>query len=140
MIEETSPKSVSDSTKAKTRPVVLVFHDSGQDLKYLKALGIDVFKTQDIIDIADTRDMCQYIDRTRNPTKLATVLSGLGLQYRYLHNAGNDAVYTLQVMIGLAIKKRQISLHGEEPPKGNTLEGEGNTGHSNANLPNNEAS
>lgn len=94
----------------KKRPIVLVFHDSSQDVKYLKALGFDIYKTENIVEFADTRDMCQYIKRAQNSTKLATILESLDLRYRFLHNAGNDAVYTMQAMIGLTIKKRQASL------------------------------
>jgi hypothetical protein len=74
-------------------------------LKYLKALKLDVAKIDNLAGIADTRDMHQYIYRAQNPTKLATILNTLGLEYRNLHNAGNDAVYTMQAMIGLTSEK-----------------------------------
>lgn len=89
----------------RKRPLILLFHDSSQDLKYLKALKLDVAKIDNLVEIADTRDMHQYISRAQNPTKLATILSSLGLEYRNLHNAGNDAVYTMQAMIGLTSEK-----------------------------------
>ena len=43
---------------------------------------------------------------------MGNVLAYLGISYRYLHNAGNDAVYTLQAMVALAVKKRVMSLEG----------------------------
>ena len=51
--------------------------------------------------------MWKYVKRETNPAKLAVVLQELGLIGWNLHNAGNDAVYTLQAMIGLAIKRCQ---------------------------------
>ncbi|KAL1873455.1 hypothetical protein VTK73DRAFT_953 [Phialemonium thermophilum] len=106
--------SVGDHQSHKTRrPVVLVFHDPSQDLKYLKTLGFNVYNSMDIVETVDTRTMHQYLNRAKNPAGLGTVLSSLGLSYRYLHNAGNDACYTLRAMIGLAIKK-QRSGHRKE--------------------------
>ena len=106
----TESKTDTGQTVVEKRPIVLVFHDSSQDVKYLKALGVNIFQTENILEVADTRDMSQYIARDRNPAKLAAILNGLGLPYRYLHNAGNDAVYTMQAMVGIAIHKRQSSL------------------------------
>ncbi|KAK3333439.1 hypothetical protein B0T19DRAFT_126065 [Cercophora scortea] len=94
----------------KKRPVVLVFHDQGQDIKYLNTLGYDIMKAENVLEIVDTREMHQYIVRADNPTSLCSILVLLGIPYRYLHNAGNDAVYTMQAMIGLAIKRRLSGL------------------------------
>lgn len=38
-----------------------------------------------------------------NPRNLGSILADLDISASYLHNAGNDAVYTLQAMIGIAI-------------------------------------
>jgi DNA polymerase III epsilon subunit-like protein len=99
------------------RPAVLVFHDSSQDIKYLKKLDYNVYTTGDLLEILDTRDMAQFVSRTTQPTKLASILDFLQLPYRNLHNAGNDAVYTMQAMIGLAIKRRQQSLEDARTKK-----------------------
>jgi hypothetical protein len=55
-------------------------------------------------EFADTADMHRYLRRLDSPRNLACVLSELGLIGWNLHNAGNDAVYTLQAMIGIAIE------------------------------------
>lgn len=48
--------------------------------------------------------MWRYIKKENNPRNLASVLQELGIVGWNLHNAGNDAVYTLQAMIGITIK------------------------------------
>jgi hypothetical protein len=89
---------------------VLVFHDSSQDLEYLKKLGFNVWGYMHIIEIADTRYMYQYVKRSQDATALRSVLAQLDIPFRYLHNAGNDAVYTLRSMISLSVKKRLDSI------------------------------
>lgn len=101
-----------------TRPIVLVFHDASQDLEYLKLVGYDISHAENVIEMVDTREMHQHLRRQQNPSSLETVLGDLGLQCHDLHNAGNDAVYTLQAMIGIAIRKRIESLKEPATRKG----------------------
>ncbi len=48
--------------------------------------------------------MWRYLKRESNPRSLGSILAELGIIGWNLHNAGNDAVYTLQAMIAIAIK------------------------------------
>ncbi|AEO57615.1 hypothetical protein MYCTH_101870 [Thermothelomyces thermophilus ATCC 42464] len=98
-----------DGTK-KPRPVVLVFHESSSDIKYLKSVSYYVEAARNVIEVIDTRTMHQHLVRSNDSASLANVLGHLGIPCQYLHNAGNDAVYTLQAMIGLAAKKLEASL------------------------------
>lgn len=90
--------------------MVLVFHESSSDIRYLKCLSYYVEAARNVIDVADTREMHQYLVRSNDSASLASVLTYLDFEYRNLHNAGNDAVYTLRAMIGLAVKKMEMSL------------------------------
>ncbi|KAK4165304.1 good for full DBP5 activity protein 2 [Cladorrhinum sp. PSN259] len=92
------------------RPVVLVFHDSSADIKYLEKCGYNVYAADNVIDMMDTKDMHQYTLRTNNPGSLEKALGYLGIPCKNLHNAGNDAAYTLRAMLGLAVMKRIKSL------------------------------
>lgn len=105
------------------RPVVLVFHEAAADIKFLRLLAYHVESAQNVIEVADTREMHQYLVRSNDSASLATVLAQLGIPYRHLHNAGNDAVYTLQAMIGLAVKKRLVSLENAEKKQKKENEG-----------------
>jgi hypothetical protein len=48
--------------------------------------------------------MWRYLKRETNIEKLGSILAELGIIGWHLHNAGNDATYTLQAMIRIAIK------------------------------------
>lgn len=106
----TSPGDQENKHRLEKRPMVLVFHDSAADLAYLERLRYDVSKIKNLLEIVDTRDMYQHAVKAMNPASLERVLADLQIPSRYLHNAGNDAVYTLQAMIGLAIQQRKKSL------------------------------
>lgn len=92
------------------RNIVLVFHDAAADIKFLDAEGYDILSEENVIDVLDTKEMDQYVTRSQNPHSLEAVLRSLDISYRYLHNAGNDAMYTMRAMVSLALKQRQISV------------------------------
>ncbi|EAQ89170.1 hypothetical protein CHGG_05789 [Chaetomium globosum CBS 148.51] len=96
------------------RSVVLVFHESSSDIKYLRYLSYYVEGARNVIDVADTREMHQFLVRSNDSASLASVLSYLDISPRFLHNAGNDAVYTLQAMVGLAVKKMGMSIEARK--------------------------
>ncbi|KAL2164596.1 hypothetical protein VTH06DRAFT_3813 [Thermothelomyces fergusii] len=108
----------ADGTK-RPRPVILVFHESSSDIKYLKFVSYHVEAARNVIDVIDTRTMHQHLVRSNDSASLASVLFHLGIPSQFLHNAGNDAVYTLQAMVGLAAKKLKASLERRRSePKG----------------------
>lgn len=48
--------------------------------------------------------MWRALKREVNPRSLSAILAEIGIAAWNLHNAGNDAVYTLQAMLGIACK------------------------------------
>ncbi|PVH86847.1 hypothetical protein DL98DRAFT_567142 [Cadophora sp. DSE1049] len=97
------------------RNIILVGHDVGADIQYLQSIGYDVLNLSNLLEQADTAIMWRYLKRETNPRNLGSILADLGIIGWNLHNAGNDAVYTLQAMIGIAIthieenqKKRDV--------------------------------
>lgn len=107
------------SARQPNRNLVFVGHDVDQDIAYLKKINYDTGRLSNIIELTDTARMYQSIRREPNKAKLANVLSYLGIGACNLHNAGNDAVYTMQAMLGMAVKalvdKEQIrKMHKEE--------------------------
>ncbi|KAL8420064.1 hypothetical protein RB594_003007 [Gaeumannomyces avenae] len=97
------------SDEAQLAPVVLVGHDIAADIEHLQKIGYDARKAPRIVDVIDTAQMHQHWRREKNPASLGRVLAGLEISHRYLHNAGNDAMYTLQALLVLASKARQDS-------------------------------
>jgi DNA polymerase III epsilon subunit-like protein len=96
---------------------VLVFHESSSDIKFLKLLSYYAEDAKNEVDVVDTREMHQCLVRSNDSASLGNVLAYLGIPYRYLHNAGNDAVYTLQAMVALAVKKRAMGLEDRRGKK-----------------------
>jgi hypothetical protein len=88
-----SPVSIDNSVKR----VVFVAHNVEADIKYLKQLGLQPLTL--VNDCLDTANLYQALRRQDNSTSLASTLLDLGIAAKYLHNAGNDARYTLQAML-----------------------------------------
>lgn len=97
-----------------TKPckVILVAHDIAGDLKYLTGIGFDV--TQRISDCIDTSVLYKVARREIRQTALSTLLLQYGIAAKHLHNAGNDASYTLRVMIAIAVDDVQNKRTAEE--------------------------
>jgi DNA polymerase III alpha subunit (gram-positive type) len=94
-----------DTAGADTkRNIVLVGHDIATDINYLRKLGYDPYNLANLHEMIDTSLMYRALGREPHPRNLGSILANLEIAGWYLHNAGNDAVYTLQAMIGIAIK------------------------------------
>ena len=95
-----------------TCKVVLVGHDVAGDVKYLKELGFDVNRM--ISDCIDTSDLYKASRRDSRQSALSTLLLQYGIAAKHLHNAGNDASYTLRVMVAIALDDFQNRRSAEE--------------------------
>ncbi|PYI10436.1 hypothetical protein BO78DRAFT_361077 [Aspergillus sclerotiicarbonarius CBS 121057] len=89
---------------AMSRRLVLVGHSLSQDVKYLKQIGVDV---EGFGDRVDTAEMFRMLRGETSVRSLGGVLAELGMMGWYLHNAGNDARYTMEVLVAslLGVKK-----------------------------------
>lgn len=99
------------------RDIILVGHDTKQDIQYLASIGVDLLLVPSIRRTLDTQAIHQSWKDLDNVRGLSGVLGDLGLKWRNLHNAGNDAVYTLHALIGVAIeekRQRKIEADGGE--------------------------
>ena len=70
----------------------------------MRKIGYNVHNLADLIDHIDTKYMWQYVTRDVSGRKLVAILADLGMVGWNPHNAGNDAVYTLNCMVGIAFK------------------------------------
>ncbi|RKF62934.1 putative qde-2-interacting protein [Erysiphe neolycopersici] len=99
------PKTGDADTKEQSnRKVIFVGHDVISDIKFLRTVGYDVYTLPNLFDMVDTALMYRALRREMNTRSLGVILTDMGITGWNLHNAGNDAVYTLQVMIAMAIK------------------------------------
>ncbi|KAM0321410.1 hypothetical protein ACHAQA_010126 [Verticillium albo-atrum] len=105
--------------EATVRPIVVVGHSVQYDLNALQRIGVDVLKEANVVSVLDTHPLSiAIIDSPSSLTAkrhhqsppirstLSSVLTELGCEHSSyeLHNAGNDATYTLHAMLSLAIR------------------------------------
>ncbi|KAF5344148.1 hypothetical protein D9758_008845 [Tetrapyrgos nigripes] len=87
-------------------PLFLVFHDRAQDIKYLKYKEIDApldglafvlpaSPPAEGLFVIDTADLFAALEGQRDTRSLERMCRLLQISTEYLHNAGNDAHYTL---------------------------------------------
>ena len=104
------PDERPTASELPKRNIILVGHDVAADINYLRAVGYDVHNLSNLLEIVDTASMWRYVKRDTNPRNLGSILAELDILGWNLHNAGNDAVYTLQVMIKIAIQALKRSV------------------------------
>lgn len=80
------------------RDIIVVGHGLGHDNRYLQSLEFSLDSVVNIIGDIDT----QKLARPKPPIGLKTLLAALEIEAVNLHNAGNDAVYTMQAFVKIA--------------------------------------
>lgn len=80
--------------------IMLVGHDLRNDTEYMKRLN---FTPKRVVGSLDTQKLAR-LSKKQSPG-LKNLLSALSIDAKNLHNAGNDAAYTLQALIGLAVQE-----------------------------------
>ncbi|KAI1374540.1 hypothetical protein F4677DRAFT_160415 [Hypoxylon crocopeplum] len=121
---------IGDYQSSDKRPVVMVGHDIGQDLKYLQKVGYNIWRVPYFSDEMDTKSMFQRVEKSSDGRALATICEDLGIPGRYFHNAGNDATYTLRAMVVMTVKQMkgtaesQKENDADDPEHGEWSDGE----------------
>lgn len=94
------------------RNIVFVGHDTSNDLAFLKTLGFEMRELAQIICTADTQRVLGVKHQMRLQMFAAALdftspsdLAGL----KFLHNAGNDAAWTLKFLIAMVSQTRTES-------------------------------
>jgi hypothetical protein len=101
----------SESPKLK-RTLVLVGQQPESDIRYLAKLGYNPLNESNVLEILDTATLWRVYRREGQPTNLGSILYHLDMIGWNLHNAGNDAAYTLKVFLGLCV--REASQRGQK--------------------------
>ena len=100
------------SCSSRTCKVILVGYDVAADIKYLTEVGFEV--TRMIADCIDTSDLYKASRRDGRQSALSTLLLQYGIAAKHLHNAGNNASYTLRVIVAIALDDSQDKKNAEE--------------------------
>lgn len=118
---EEAPKNVASlfrppMASGASRTLVLVGHDVNADIRFLRGMGYDVSNLSTLhrgFPKIDTQNLYRAVQQEKDhsrransadPVKLSVIMDELDILPWGLHNAGNDAVYTLQVMLGMAVE------------------------------------
>ncbi|KAL9640578.1 MAG: hypothetical protein Q9164_000185 [Protoblastenia rupestris] len=96
---------VKDDLEQK-RNIILLGHDIRSDIGYLRKIGYDVGNLGNVVEAIDTVNMFRAYKHEQNPRSLGTVLLDFEIAGWNLHNAGNDAAYTTQALIAIALAAR----------------------------------
>lgn len=106
----------------KLRNIVFLGHDTQQDVQYLRKIGYDVTNLSNLLETQDTSIMFRAFSEEPNPRNLGYVVSLFGIEPWNMHNAGNDAAFTVQAMLGLCV--HEAANNRGERAKQNGLERE----------------
>ena len=90
------------------RNIVFLGHDTSGDVRYLQDLGYDPLKVENMLEALDTATLYRFWRREQNGTSLGKILYDFDIAGYKLHNAGNDAVYTLQALLGICVREASI--------------------------------
>lgn len=117
-LESSNNDAISDGNSASPPKIVLIGHSPQRDLDILQQLGVEFGCTVPVAVVIDTHYLSKQVlgpssplvikGQCAAPSKyaLSDVLTELGCEYdrNDLHNAGNNATYTLHALVKLAIR------------------------------------
>lgn len=86
------------------RAIILIGHAPEGDIRYFQKLGFNPLVGSNVVEVLDTATLYRVYHREQDPSSLGTILYHFDMAGWNLHNAGNDAAYTLQVFLGIAVR------------------------------------
>ncbi|KAE9965483.1 hypothetical protein BLS_007620 [Venturia inaequalis] len=105
------PFSSSDGTEAgegeekEKRNIIFVAHDVNSDIQFLRQVGYDPLNLSNLLETLDTALLYRAHKRDPNAKSVGNILCDFNFRGWNLHNAGNDAVYTMWIMLATCIRE-----------------------------------
>ncbi|KAF2268931.1 hypothetical protein CC78DRAFT_575474 [Lojkania enalia] len=112
--QESIIKTVENMNLNEERNLIFLGHDHVGDIRYLQNLGFNPLDMPNLKEAVDTANLYRVWRREQNPTTLGKVLYDFDIIGWNLHNAGNDAVYTAQVMLAILVREASIRGTGQK--------------------------
>lgn len=103
----TSP-NVGEIGSMEKRDLIFLGHDAITDIKYLQKLGFDPLHLSNLLESQDTATLYRVWKREEQTTKLSRILARFDIDAFGMHNAGNDAVYTVQSFLAILVSEATI--------------------------------
>ncbi|TID24366.1 hypothetical protein E2P81_ATG02669 [Venturia nashicola] len=103
------PFSVPNGPEAtegeEKRNIIFVAHDVNSDIQFLRQIGYNPFNLSNLLETLDTAHLYRAHKREYNAKSVGKILRDFNLVGWNLHNAGNDAVYTMWIMLATSIRE-----------------------------------
>ncbi|KAF1951969.1 hypothetical protein CC80DRAFT_495619 [Byssothecium circinans] len=90
------------------RNLIFLGHDTQGDIRYLQNLGFDATALPNMLESLDTASLYRVWRREQQTAKLGNILYDFDIAGFNLHNAGNDAVFTVQAMLAVCVREASI--------------------------------
>ena len=100
--------NVGETGSMEKRNLIFLGHDTLMDIKYLQNLGFDPLLVPNLLEAQDSATLYRVWRREEQITKLARILARFEINAFGLHNAGNDAVYTMQSFLAVLVSEASI--------------------------------
>lgn len=100
LFDNPSPNSIRASDEG-SRKIILVGHGLSNDTVYLQKLKFAPNAKGNIIQHVDTQ---KFVGSKKQQVGLSKLMTGLGIEPENLHNAGNDAAYTMQALLLMTVQ------------------------------------
>lgn len=100
--------TMKDVNLSEKRNLIFLGHGTIGDIRYLQDLGFDPMKIDNLLEALDTADMYRVWRRELQATGLARILYDFDIAGHGLHNAGNDAAYTVQAMLAICVRESSL--------------------------------
>jgi hypothetical protein len=97
-----------DVERGDKRNLIFLGHNTITDIKYLQDIGFDPLALSNILEAQDSASLFRVWQRQEQTTKLAKILEKFDIAYYGLHNAGNDAMYTVQSFLAICVREASI--------------------------------
>ena len=96
-----------EELKEEKRNIIFLGHNPASDVGYLKQLGYDPDTLLNLREYMDTAGLYRAHKKEAQPRGVGGILSEFDLTGWNLHNAGNDAVYTLWIFLATIVAEAE---------------------------------
>jgi hypothetical protein len=87
------------------RNIIFVAHDVNTDIQFLRQVGYDPLNLSNLLETIDTASLYRAHKRDPNAKSVGSILYDFNFIGWNLHNAGNDAVYTMWIMLATCVRE-----------------------------------
>jgi hypothetical protein len=91
------------SLEEPKRNIIFVAHDVNSDIQFLRQVGYDPLNLSNLIETLDTALLYRAHKRDPNAKAVGNILCDFDFVGWNLHNAGNDAVYTMWILLATCV-------------------------------------